>query len=201
MVFIYILKLKNNKYYVGKTSNPKIRLDNHFNLTGSKWTQKYTPLNIQEIIPNCEDFDEDKYTIKYMNEYGVDNVRGGSFCEMNLTNESKNMINRMIISSTDKCNSCGEKGHFSKDCKNKFKTNNKNLEKKLKEYRKRKALEENCKAYQIFTNNNLFKSVDLIFLRARPGSGTPGPGSRDVLLSESVILKVATDETLFILEQ
>ena len=63
MVFIYVLKLKNSKYYIGKTNNPKIRLDKHFDLNGSKWTQKYTPLNIQEIIPDCEDFDEDKYTL------------------------------------------------------------------------------------------------------------------------------------------
>lgn len=34
MVFIYVLKLKNSKYYIGKTTNPKIRLDNHFDLNG-----------------------------------------------------------------------------------------------------------------------------------------------------------------------
>ena len=77
MVFIYALKLENSKYYIGKTTNPKIRLDNHFDLNGSKWTQKYTPLNIQEIIPDCEDFDEDKYTLKYMNKYGIDNGSNG----------------------------------------------------------------------------------------------------------------------------
>ena len=120
MVFIYALKLENSKYYIGKTTNPKIRLDKHFDLNGSKWTQKYTPLNIQEIIPDCEDFDEDKYTLKYMNKYGIDNVRGGSFCELKLTNELKKMINRMINSSTDKCKLCGQKGHFSNNCKQKY---------------------------------------------------------------------------------
>lgn len=190
MVFIYVLKLKNNKYYVGKTSNPKIRLDNHFHLSGSKWTQKYTPLNIQEIIPNCEDFDEDKYTLKYMNEYGIDNVRGGSFCEINLTNESKNMIKRMIISSTDKCNSCGGKGHFSKDCKNNFKTNNTNLEKKLIEYRKKKALEEDCKAYQIFTNKTLEILLSTNFNNLNDLKNIHGIGDKKIKKYGKDILKI-----------
>ena len=35
MVFIYVLELENKKYYIGKTNNPKFRLDQHFNLNGS----------------------------------------------------------------------------------------------------------------------------------------------------------------------
>jgi predicted GIY-YIG superfamily endonuclease len=31
MKFIYILELENNKYYVGKTTNPYFRLEQHFN--------------------------------------------------------------------------------------------------------------------------------------------------------------------------
>ena len=50
MVYIYVLKLIKGKYYVGKTSNPKFRLDNHFNKNGSKWTKIYKPINIHQII-------------------------------------------------------------------------------------------------------------------------------------------------------
>ena len=49
MVYIYILKLKNNKYYVGKTSNPKFRLESHFNSNGSVWTMKYKPITPTHI--------------------------------------------------------------------------------------------------------------------------------------------------------
>ena len=63
MVYIYVLKLENHKYYVGKTDNPKIRLDNHFKKGGSAWTKKYTPTQIEAIFPECDAFDEDKYTI------------------------------------------------------------------------------------------------------------------------------------------
>jgi hypothetical protein len=117
MVFIYILKLTNNKYYVGKTTNPKYRLNSHFNYDGSTWTKKYKPINMLEIIKNCDNYDEDKYTLKYMEKYGINIVRGGSFCQIKLTDENKNTINKMINGSTDKCYICGKNGHFASKCK------------------------------------------------------------------------------------
>lgn len=39
MVYIYILQLEKGKYYVGKTNNPKFRINNHFDSNGSVWTQ------------------------------------------------------------------------------------------------------------------------------------------------------------------
>jgi hypothetical protein len=116
MVFIYILELENKKYYIGKTSYPNFRIDQHFNSDGSQWTKKYKPIKILDIIPNCDNFDEDKYTLQYMGKYGINNVRGGSFCELQLNKEHLGTINKMISGSTDKCYICGESGHFAKDC-------------------------------------------------------------------------------------
>ena len=116
MVYIYALKLKYNKYYVGKTENPKFRLDSHFNSNGSSWTKKYNPIQVVELVPNCDNFDEDKYTLKYMKKYGIYNVRGGSFCKEHLSKENVTMIKKMINSSTDKCYKCGESGHFATNC-------------------------------------------------------------------------------------
>ena len=116
MVFIYTLQLEEQKYYIGKTNNPQFRLDMHFNFHGSEWTKKYKPIQVVEIIPNCDDYDEDKYTIKYMEKYGINNVRGGSFCEIKLREENKTTLKRMITGTTDKCFICGEKGHFAKEC-------------------------------------------------------------------------------------
>jgi hypothetical protein len=116
MIYIYVLELENNKYYVGKTKNPKIRLENHFNNNGSMWTKKYKPIRIIEVIPNCDDFDEDKYTIKYMSIKGIDNVRGGSFCRMILSNDNLSTIKIMINGSTNRCYNCDSKEHYAKDC-------------------------------------------------------------------------------------
>lgn len=117
MIYIYALQLEQGKYYIGKTENPNVRMDDHFSSIGSAWTRKYKPLNVIEIIPNCDKFDEDKYTLKYMEKYGVMNVRGGSFCELKLSEESLNTITKMINGASDRCYICGEAGHFAIDCK------------------------------------------------------------------------------------
>ena len=70
MVYIYVLQLENNKYYIGKTKEPNFRINNHFNANGSSWTRKYKPLKVLKIIPDCDDFDEDKYVKIYMKKYG-----------------------------------------------------------------------------------------------------------------------------------
>jgi len=116
MVYIYILELISNKYYVGKSNKPNIRIDMHINGNGAVWTMKYKPTRIARIIPNCDDFDEDKYTLIMMKKYGIDNVRGGSFCNIILDNNHIETINRMIRSGTNACYGCGSDGHFIKDC-------------------------------------------------------------------------------------
>ena len=116
ILFIYILKLNDNKFYIGKTSNPSFRLENHFNQNGSAWTKKYKPIKLYELKPDCDDDDEDKMTIQYMRKYGKDNVRGGSFCQIKLNKENENTLDRMINGSSDKCYNCGG-NHFIKYCK------------------------------------------------------------------------------------
>lgn len=117
MVFIYILKLTDNKYYIGKSYNPDIRISNHFENGGSYWTKKYKPVHVMHIIPGCDEYDEDKYTLIYMEKYGIDNVRGGSFCELEFSKDTLNTLNKMLNGSEDRCFKCGKNGHFAGDCK------------------------------------------------------------------------------------
>ena len=63
---IYVLQLENNKYYVGKTTQLDFRIQNHDNGIGSAWTKKYKPIKILKLFPNCDNYDEDKYTKMYI---------------------------------------------------------------------------------------------------------------------------------------
>ena len=93
----YLCKLKNSKYYIGKTTNPKFRIENHFDNNGTEWTKMHKPLKVLEIIPNCDNYDEDKYTLKYMDKYGIDNVRGGSYTSIILNNSGFVYLVRFIF--------------------------------------------------------------------------------------------------------
>jgi len=115
-VNIYILKLQEGKYYVGRSYNVPKRLNQHYNGEGSVWTKKYKPICLYKVFLNKTKFDEDKYTMIYMSIYGIDNVRGGSFCSIELGGADKYIIKRMICNATDKCVKCEKHGHYFTDC-------------------------------------------------------------------------------------
>lgn len=118
MVYIYVLQLTNNKYYIGKTNNPDFRIASHFNSNGSSWTKKYKPIKVIKLIPNCDEFDEDRYTKIYMNKYGVENVRGGSYSTIKLKYYQQESLEKELKTVNDKCYNCGKDDHYANECPN-----------------------------------------------------------------------------------
>lgn len=120
MVFIYILQLEDNKFYIGKTENPQFRLNNHFNYNGSAWTKKYKPIKVLKLIPDCNNFDEDRYTKEYMSKKGINNVRGGTYCKIKLDNDEIELLKKEINGANDCCYICGSNQHFATNCDNNY---------------------------------------------------------------------------------
>ena len=113
---IYVLKLVGGKYYVGKSHDLITRYQQHINGEGSAWTRKYKPVKMVRKIINVSPFEEDKITKEYMSKYGIENVRGGSYVNTELTDFQVEGLQVEIWSANGLCTQCGHAGHFVKDC-------------------------------------------------------------------------------------
>jgi hypothetical protein len=116
-ITIYVLECMDGKYYVGRTGNLDKRLELHSSGRGSFWTRKYPMKSVIEVLKNADKFDEDKYVLKYMDKYGVENVRGGSYSQMVLNNDLQKCIQRHFITANNLCYICGGQGHLIRECK------------------------------------------------------------------------------------
>ena len=119
MMAVYILRLVENKYYVGRSTTPQNRILQHFTGNGNAWTKKYRPVEVVDIRPGSDPLDEDKYTKLYMSRYGVENVRGGAYVRMKLEDVSQRHIEQEIRGASDVCFRCGSKDHFITRCPSK----------------------------------------------------------------------------------
>lgn len=83
--YLYILKLEDEKYYVGITSKtPEIRMNEHVRgVRTAYWTAKHKPLEIihtedlGDITRRQAEKRENKMTRACMKQRGINNVRGG----------------------------------------------------------------------------------------------------------------------------
>jgi predicted GIY-YIG superfamily endonuclease len=85
MYYLYVLKLKNKKWYVGITKNFDRRYYQHKYLsTGSRWVKEHGISNVYSVEPIntnqkylAEAYEQAK-TIELIRLYGAENVRGGT---------------------------------------------------------------------------------------------------------------------------
>ena len=116
MEHIYILRLRTGKYYIGKTKNVDKRWEEHISGNGSGWTKKYKPLSLVKSVVSTSHFDEDRYVKEYMEKYGIENVRGGTYSNMVLDANCIAVLEKEIRHSKNLCVRCGRDTHFVKDC-------------------------------------------------------------------------------------
>jgi hypothetical protein len=96
LINIYILRLKDNKYYIGKSYNPARRFYEHSKGNIINWTKKYKPVGIEKVLYGVDNYLLDLYVRKYMFTYGIDNVRGGSYINENLDIEILTLLNNEL---------------------------------------------------------------------------------------------------------
>jgi len=93
--YIYVLKLIEERYYIGRSQNILQRIDQHFNGGGSVYTKKYKPLKIVEIVEEKTNEDERNKTIEYAEKYTWEKVRGYVWCRVDYKNPWK--LNNIVM--------------------------------------------------------------------------------------------------------
>lgn len=119
MLSVYVIKCEQNMYYVGKTTKDVgIRFKEHVNGRSCFFTKKYKPEKIvfSKEISSEDVFEENNLVKKYMLEFGINNVRGGSYSTLNLSKETVKLLKKEIYSSLDACFICGWRNHYANRC-------------------------------------------------------------------------------------
>ena len=101
MVAIYILRLEQNKFYVGMTKRNIERIWEHIDGKGAAWTKKYPPCEGNEILyfeEGLDPSDENRKTIEMMKRFGIHNVRGGDYCRVKMPSIEVARLRRKINS-------------------------------------------------------------------------------------------------------
>lgn len=119
MEILYVLQCEDDKWYVGKTTDISRRFKQHKDGNGCAWTKQHMPLRITETRPIKTSHDETNLTKDYMKKYGIDNVRGGAYSQIDLPEDVEMLIKHELNATTDACYNCGKKGHFANTCSKK----------------------------------------------------------------------------------
>jgi predicted GIY-YIG superfamily endonuclease len=121
---LYVLELEGGKYYVGTTNNLQRRFQEHVDGAGSAWTRQHAPLAIERSVVVDGPLHEDRVTKELMLKHGIDNVRGGSYCRIEVDDDQFQSLTTELRSATGVCFQCGRTGHFAAQCRSKVVSGN-----------------------------------------------------------------------------
>ena len=104
---IVVINCENNKKFLYLSDDSIFNLESSYNDYSCEFISKNKAIFVEKIIKIEDIFDLDKYVKYYMYNYGIDNVRGGSYSDNNLSSELVEFIKReFIFIDKNKKNNC-----------------------------------------------------------------------------------------------
>lgn len=97
-IWVYVLKLEEDKFYIGKSSSRHWinRCSEHFNGSGSKFTQLYKPEKVIELYLVDSDYEahelELDLTLLYLKLYNTNDIRGSICCSTDNSPEYQSQL-------------------------------------------------------------------------------------------------------------
>lgn len=114
--WLYVIRLKEDNYYVGITGNLSQRFEDHWAGKGAAWTRKYPPIEVISVTPDKTGFDEDAKVKELMSDHGISKVRGGSYSRCELSKDQIRSLDYELKRRKGLCFKCNSPDHWIKDC-------------------------------------------------------------------------------------
>lgn len=89
---MYVLELEHGKFLVGLSSDPIKAMEEHREGLGGAWTEIHRPVRIRETVPFVKEEELDGHVRIAMRKWGVENVRGGSWSGVRLTDQERQAV-------------------------------------------------------------------------------------------------------------
>lgn len=101
---------------MGKTSDIAKRIEQHKNDVACSWTRKYRFQNLIKVDKVSSVFDENETVKQLMAEHGINNVRGGSYAQVDLPPSTVEVLEQEMMAAFDRCYLCKQPGHVAAQC-------------------------------------------------------------------------------------
>ncbi len=90
---LFLMELEHGKYFVGASQDPLKTLEEHREgIAGIAWTQIHRPVRLREVVAVARPGELDDYVRRWMLQYGVEHVRGGSWLNIRLLDKDRQML-------------------------------------------------------------------------------------------------------------
>lgn len=100
-IYLVVFKLEQDKFYLCYTTDYQrafVELKAGF---GAAWTKRYRPVSIDFVIVDSSGVNEKSVLYKYFKTYGIDNVRGGPYTDIQLNALQRETIQSLLSKEDD----------------------------------------------------------------------------------------------------